>query len=475
MPISRRMFLQTTTATAATAGAARVPLFKEAEPLVLRAGEPLFLLERSAVEDTWALRRRVNPAVKSSRNPVIRRDRDWEGSGPYTYGTVLYDPRDKLFKCWYTVYHDREYRASLPGSYLTCYAMSRDGYQWEKPDLGLVEWRGSRHNNYIRLGEKYNGPVAVVAVPRESGIRARYVCSFLDRPGVCIAVSDDGKVWRDARVIDTRHSDTHNCILWDAVRRKWMVYLRAPVHASWTNRRIALMESADLETWTRPEEIFQPDEQDFPEFYGMPVFQRGNLFFGLVQIYDRPGGSIENQLVFSPDGRRWERVPPRETFLARGAPGSFDAGMVFASSAPAIAHGELRFYYGAIRTDHNQITPDDAETSAVGLATVPLDRLFGLEHSSAKDPGVVITRPLRWLAGDGGVELNATVQGQARAALVDLDGKPLAGFDLGDCAAMRGDDLRHAVRWKGGAPAAGAVLRLKVEVERGTLWAVYFK
>ncbi|MCX6619522.1 MAG: hypothetical protein NTY38_00275, partial [Acidobacteria bacterium] len=263
-PIARRLFLQTAAAAAFTAPPSR-------------EGEPIFFLEGSTVEDTWAVRRRVNPVVKSSRNPIITRDRDWEGSGPYTYGTVLYDPKDKLLKCWYTVFHDTEYRKNLPGSYLTCYATSRDGYQWTKPDLGLTEFRGSRHNNLILLGEKYNAPVAVVPVPPGSGIRARFVCSYLDKPGVCVALSDDGKVWRDSRVIDTRHSDTHNSILYDAARKRWMVYLRAPLHASWTNRRIALMESPDLETWTRPEVVLQPDEQDVPEFYGMPVFRRGNL------------------------------------------------------------------------------------------------------------------------------------------------------------------------------------------------------
>ena len=218
--MNRRLFLQTA-ASAAFAGP-----FRESEPFAVRPGEPLFLLESSTVEDTWAVRRRVNPLVKSSRNPVLTKTQAWEGSGPYTYGTVLYDPQDKLLKCWYTVYHDREYRQRLPGSYMTGYATSKDGYQWEKPNLGLVDWRGSRNNSLIRLGQMYNGPVAVVLNPPESGIRARFVCSYLDKPGVCVAVSDDGVDWRDSRVIETHHSDTHNCITWDAIRRRWLVSLR---------------------------------------------------------------------------------------------------------------------------------------------------------------------------------------------------------------------------------------------------------
>ena len=32
-----------------------------------------------------------------------------------------------------------------------CLARSRDGYTWEKPDLGLVEYQGSRHNNLVDM------------------------------------------------------------------------------------------------------------------------------------------------------------------------------------------------------------------------------------------------------------------------------------------------------------------------------------
>ena len=217
--------------------------------------------------------------------------------------------------------------------------------------------------------------------------------------------------------------------------------------------------------------VLEPDEQDVPEFYGMPVFKRGNLFFGLLQVYNRPVGSIENQLVFSADGRHWERVPPREPFLTRGVPGSFDGGMAFCSSAPVIVRGEMRFYYGAIRTDHNQQTPDDYVTSSIGMGSVPLDRLFGMVHSSQKDPGVIISKPM--LLNGAKLELNASVEGSARLALLDRDGKPLAGFDLADCSAIKGDNPRHAVAWKGGKPPSGTPVRVKIQLERGTFWALY--
>ena len=231
------------------------------------------------------------------------------------------------------------------------------------------------------------------------------------------------------------------------------------------------MESTDLVTWTRPEGVLQPDEQDVPEFYGMPIFQRGNLLFGLLQVYNRPAGSIENELVFSTDGRKWERVPPREIFLTRGPAGSFDAGMTFCSSAPVIVHDEMRFYYGAIRTDHNKISADDEDNSSVGLGTLPLDRMFGVTHASTTHPGVIMTKPL--VFNGKSLAMNATVEGQVKVAVLDRDGKVLPGFDLADCGVIKGDELRHAVQWKGGNVPAGKPVRLKVQMEKGTFWALY--
>ena len=99
----------------------------------------------------------MNNAVKYRDNPVIRRDRPWEGNDLH-YGTVLYDDVEKLFKLWYNNIH---YSATerVPKSLVPtvakkydrgfCYAVSEDGFRWEKPNLGQVEFDGSKDNNIV--------------------------------------------------------------------------------------------------------------------------------------------------------------------------------------------------------------------------------------------------------------------------------------------------------------------------------------
>jgi len=485
---SRRDFLHSGAAAIATSGIISSGLAapgafgsQRSEPYSTRPGDPVFLLEGSVVEDLWGVRRRVNPLIKSSRNPIIVKDRDWEGSGPYTYGSVLYDPEDKSFKCWYTVYHDNEYRKRLPGSYMVCYAMSKDGYVWQKPELNLVEWMGSRKNNFIRLGQKYVSAITVVLAPPGSGIPSRYVAAYLDAPGICLAYSNNGTEWTEHKgnPIDSRHSDTHNSIVYDPARRKWLVHHRPGLFAGPSKRRIAVIESPDLQAWTRPETVLIPDEADVPEFYGMPVFQRGNLFFGLLQIYDRPTGRIEVELVFSPDGFRWERIPSRELFLKRGSAGEFDRGMVFTASGPVIVQDEMRFYYGGWSVDHNHPgTNDDVALASIGVAGVPLDRLFGVTTTNQDlgfraTTGLILTRPV--LLKGSTLEVNASVQGQIKVALLDIDGKEIPGYKLDDCRPIQGDDLRHQVSWGDKRLPEGRLIRLKFQLDRADFYAFYVR
>jgi hypothetical protein len=460
------------------------PESKEARPLLsepyaTQPGEPVFLLEGSTLEDLWAVRRRVNPLLKSSRNPVMVEDREWEGSGPYLYGTVLYDGEEKLFKMWYTVYNDFEYTRQLPGSYLTCYAISQDGYSWQKPDLGVFDWKGSKRNNLIALGRDEASGMTVVEAPPDSGISHRYVAVYLDRAGIILVYSDDGVKWTEGKgnPIDWP-SDTQNTLVYDPWGRKWMVHLRPPVFAGFTQRRVAVKESRDLETWTRAETVLIPDEADLPEFYDMTVFRRGNLFFGLLQVYDRPAGSIEIELVFSRDGRRWNRVPPRELFLTRGAPGEFDCGRVHTAGAPVIAHGEMRLYYGGIRTNHNQAS--QRGDSAIGVASIPRDRFFGMTNSSHDEPGFILTRAL--LLNGSEMQVNAKLlpmQGQIKVAVLDLGGKELPGFGFDDCHPIKGYDLLdHRVSWgkdKRLSDLPQQPLRLKLRLEQATFYAFYVK
>jgi hypothetical protein len=101
---------------------------------------------------------------KSSSNPLFGEDKPWEPRYDNMYPNVIFDREDDMYKCWYTPFviseldekTPREKRATIKWNvsnrhFALCYATSKDGLKWEKPDLGIVELRGSNTNNILLM------------------------------------------------------------------------------------------------------------------------------------------------------------------------------------------------------------------------------------------------------------------------------------------------------------------------------------
>ena len=90
---------------------------------------------------------------------------------------VLYDRSDRLFKMWYrcTDYgRDRSSAAIRPAL-----ALSQDGVSWRRPELGLVEFGGSRKNNLIDAPPWVQ---SIVDDPREQDPTKRFKSLGYGRP-----------------------------------------------------------------------------------------------------------------------------------------------------------------------------------------------------------------------------------------------------------------------------------------------------
>jgi len=129
-----------------------------------------------------------------------------EGTEPWEKWTielngrsVLYDPEARQFKMWY-LSSLNDPRAHRGVQYKVCYAVSSDGIRWTRPDLGLVEWQGSRRNNILPWGEHWMRRPNVMIDPGDSDPTRRYKMLYTDvvggKAGVNKAFSSDGIHWR---------------------------------------------------------------------------------------------------------------------------------------------------------------------------------------------------------------------------------------------------------------------------------------
>lgn len=103
---------------------------------------------------------------KHSKNPLFGEDMPWEKRFDNLYGNIIFDEEDKLYKCWYSPFivdysakgmtleeRQKPYDDNHPDREMgICYAFSKDGINWEKPNLGLVEYNGNKNNNIVWRG-----------------------------------------------------------------------------------------------------------------------------------------------------------------------------------------------------------------------------------------------------------------------------------------------------------------------------------
>lgn len=87
-------------------------------------------------------------------DPVLKPEFDWEGDCILPVHAFLYDEEENLFKLWYWTHDPKANRPELRFPYRRAYAVSEDAVHWERPNLGLVEWNGSRKNSFISVPEQ---------------------------------------------------------------------------------------------------------------------------------------------------------------------------------------------------------------------------------------------------------------------------------------------------------------------------------
>src|ERR1051325_9906353 len=197
---SRRHFLQTAVAAAAVSPllAARAPAASRRDSGgvvvggdAVDTGEPVFF----AFDDhaiPWRDNLQLTPvrAEKHPANPVVRRGPQGAPDHGHAviYGSVLHI--GGKFRMWYLAMFEAELKGgNAPGWWRPmCYAESTDGVNWTKPDLGLVEFNGSKKNNICLIESevpslaKVNDFLSVMHDPDERDPQKRFKCAYIAHP-----------------------------------------------------------------------------------------------------------------------------------------------------------------------------------------------------------------------------------------------------------------------------------------------------
>ena len=422
------------------------------------AGEvpnPCLFIDDAFVEDSYRVDRELQQPVKLPE-PVLRGNGKWD-MNPYLFGTVIFDEEDGIYKAWYQSYnHGQPLAVRTP----FLYATSRDGMKWERPKLGLFEWKGSKENNIVLQNAGFHDAYSpsVVKDPFAKDPSRRYKMAFWDfcgpnerggDAGMMVAFSPDGIHWKRLRkrpILAAEEkeesiSDVIN-IMQDLDTRKFLAFTKGWADPFPSHRQIVRTESDDFVSWSTPKPVIRHahDERD-PESYGMAAFKTSGMYFGLLRSYkSKTTEQIDTQLAASYDGKKWFRVADQATFIPTGPAGSWDDGMIFAV-APVIRGDTMQFFYSAWNGPHNE----DNLTAAIGLACLPVNRFVAVTGQTAASQ--LTTKPFT-LEKDAQFTVNADArEGEIRVALVSKGGSEIPGFGHYDAPPIRSNGFRHPIRW----------------------------
>lgn len=448
---------------------------------------------------------------KYGKNPILVADRPWELESPEALTGVqldaqssLYDPDDKLFKIWYL---PRVFRNNHQG---WCYAISRDGYRWEKPELGIYDYNGSKRNNILAAFDRkidltFNN---VIKDPHETDPRKRFKAfgelengqPANTNGGVAIAFSPDGIHWdlyphnpviRHGRNV----ADAPMLFGWDRLKNKYVAYPR-PGHplAKEINgngihrhiRTIGYAESDDFIHWTPTRVMLAPDDEDRVDFqYGQFVAGMcGDFYVGFLMVHQTHEQTWGVYLLSSRDNFHWTWVDRHTPFMVRGEVGAYDAGYQD-MSGPITHAGKHWLYYGAFSGAHGEDNRFGRSTVSIAMATLPEDRWVGL--LAGPDQATIVTRPMIFAGSKLLIDIDASNpqdRGKTRrnfdecelkAQLLDQSGGVIEGFTLERSKTLL-ESGKHEMSWEGAdlSRLAGKPVRLRLAQRNCALYSIQF-
>jgi hypothetical protein len=250
-------------------------------------------------------------------------------------------------------------------------------------------------------------PSSIFLDEQETDESRRWKMASWDKPkaegksGICLAVSPDGLEWSrlgDEPII-SNHNDAMSMIAakpgWEApigggkhfiYQQTWSYNPKLPVdrdNLKTMHRRISIWLGREFESdWVGPITILEPDEEDPKDlqFYWIAPFHTKSGYSGLLLRYYTGNQSMDIELVKSPDGWSWDRLPGRSLLLQQGAQGRFDCGIVSAIAAPVEWRGKALIFYNGRNTVHDgkfRYPEDEAAgpKRGIGVAEFSLDLL----------------------------------------------------------------------------------------------------
>jgi len=375
-------------------------------------------------------------------------------------------------------------------------AHSRDGLSFSRPDLGLVEFAGSRQNNILQIGGFPTPPPPFVdanpacrADQRFKGIVGRACKAYA-------MTSADGIRWVPLRAEPLElpgQFDTINTAFWDGVAGCYRCYTRSwhdldtgRILEGWNFggahpiRAIQHATSTDFVHWSRPEPLQYADGDYAAHMYTnaiLPCPGAEHILLGFPNRFvperkPNPSHAYEgvNDALFmsSRDGVHWRRW-----LDAWVRPGLDDLNWTERNNYPVWGIAETSpMEWSMYISEHyrHRGTPTLMRRLAIrpwGFVSVRSD------HAG----GEMVTKPFTFDGAVLRVNASTSAAGSIRVEVQDAGGRAFPGRALNDMPPWFGDALDAPVAWQTGSDLsglAGRPVRLRFAMKDADLFSFRF-
>ena len=390
-----------------------------------------------------------------------------------------------------------------------CFAKSKDGYHWEKPELGLVEYKGNRRNNLVDLsqGSHHVQSCVVFHDPEDPNPERRFKMAYQTRIyewRFAVAYSPDGLVWTPS----PRNPVGYWLEMAGGMRFNDCYFLtgQGGNHAR-RLRNLVTYTSHDFETWSTASVMGlrrSTHERPYPAWQstagrqihlGAALWNRGAVTLGFYGMWD---GHYSNDrrlvvmhlgLAVTNDGLHYREPVPDFPIVSAAEDGwEVLPDTRTSDNYPSLIQGQGFENIGAESLFWYAPWPEQA-SDGIRVASWPRDRLGSFSpyldsRMRDRNEAHVISAPIDLEGKPASLDLNVDGLGEhssLRCAVLDERHQPLPGFALDDCMAPAASGFQQRVHWRGGEKIASAGrIRVRVQFtgirpEDVALYALYLK
>lgn len=435
------------------------------------------------VDDFWLA---DSTGVQRVLHSPTREDVALSPEHPWEVGGLSYliaFPDGGRFRGWYRAdpnLQDSDYNS------ITCYAESSDGIHWDKPNLGLVEFGGSKDNNIVWTEPGINFAPFKDANPNAKP-EQRYKAFIRDKRVILALSSPDGIHWdlmREEPILTDYPFDTLNVPFWDTQREEYVGYCRGVAGRGTSDfftgvRWIRRATSNDFLNWS-PLENIDCGDTPWEHFYTNSCIQ-----------YDRAPGTY---LMF-PSRFIHDRTPDPEwtydtgvsdiVFMSSRDGLTFDRSFLEAFIRPGLDFSNwhdrgIYFEVGILHTSDREMSMYGMENSHLPTQRI---RRYSLRTdgfvsvNAGYRGGEFTTRPMVFTGRELELNYSTSAVGSIKVEIQDANGRAVPGFTLDDFPEKFGDEIEGKMSWNAGgdvSPLAGTPIRLRFVLEDADVYAFKF-